>query len=170
MDFEAQLKCKTHSCEGVLTIPIKIVVRGDLAIIMKQCYKCKHKDNVTFPIAELDQWRSLIADLFNRCENCGMVISPEWKIVSAGNMHGTPLQKHHNFGLANPCFQCRRNGPKSVDTWLWSLLKEQPASSPKVPIAPPLNTTLFCRYCGSSLLPGALFCGECGAETDNRIV
>lgn len=166
MDYEAQLKCKTHSCAGVLTIPIKIVVRGDLAIMITQCYKCKHKDKVTFSIVELDQWLSLIRDLFNRCENCGMVIPHEWKMVSARNMRGFSLQRHSNLGLANPCLNCMRNGPKSLDSWLWSLLKDQPESPLKVPPAPPLNNNLFCRYCGSSLMPGALFCGECGSKTD----
>jgi len=166
MDYETQLKCRKVQCEGALTIPIKIVVKRDLAIILTRCYKCQTKYKIIFPTLERDHWLSLIGELFNRCEVCGMPLSHDWKMFSAGVSIGSSFQMHRSIGLANPCPHCRRNGPKSVDDWLWTLLKDQSESPPKVPLAPPSTTNLFCRYCGSSLMPGAAFCGNCGSKTN----
>lgn len=165
MDFEAQLKCKRPQCEGVLTIPIKMVVKRELAVILTRCYKCKNKYKVTFSMSDRNQWLPLIRDLFNRCENCGMVISHEWNIYSAGySLGGSSQLLHRNVGLANPCLNCRGNGPKSVDDWLWSLLNSQEAPLPKFSVPTPPTPTVFCRSCGAPLLPNSSFCGNCGAK------
>ena len=165
MDYEAQLRCKRVQCEGVLTIPLKIVVKRDLAVILTRCYKCRNKYKVIFPTLDKDQWVPLIRDLFNRCENCGMVIPHNWNIYSAGVTIGFSSQLlHRNLGLANPCPNCRSNGPKAIDDFIWSLIKPQDEPFGKFPVPPPPTNKLFCTSCGASLLPGAQFCGSCGAK------
>jgi hypothetical protein len=164
MDYETQLKCKRPQCEGVLTIPIKIVVRRDLAVILTRCYRCRTKYKVMLSTLNRDQWLPVIRDLFNRCENCGIIIPHEWTIYGAGFSLGSSSQLlHRNLRLANPCPNCGGNGPKAVDDWLWSFLKPQETPLPKFTVPPP-TSKLFCGNCGSSIVPGASFCTSCGAK------
>ena len=164
MDYEAQLKCKRPQCEGAVTIPIKIVLKRDLAVILTRCYRCRTKYKVMFSTLERDQWIPLIRDLFNRCENCGMVIPHDWNIYSAGVSLGSSSQLlHRNLALANPCQSCKGNGPKAVDEWIWSFLNPQEAPLPKFTV-PTSATKIFCGNCGSSIVPGALFCTNCGSK------
>jgi zinc-ribbon domain len=169
MDYQAQLKCKRPQCEGVLTIPIKILIRREAAFILTRCYKCRTKYKVIFSTLDRDQWIPLIHDLFNRCEVCGMVIQHEWNIYSASaslggiSRSGSSQPLHRNVGVVNPCPNCKRNSPKAIDDWLWSLFRSEAASSPKLTV-PPSATNLFCSNCGSALLPGIRFCTNCGSE------
>jgi DNA-directed RNA polymerase subunit N (RpoN/RPB10) len=165
MDYEAQLKCKRPQCEGVLTIPIKIVLKRDVAVILSRCYKCRTKYKVLFSMLEKEQWLSLLRDLFNRCEICGMVIPHDWNIYSASISPGfSSLLLHRNLGLANSCPNCKSNSPKAIDDFIWSLIKPHDEPTGKFPAPPPPTQKLFCTACGASLLPGSSFCSACGAK------
>lgn len=165
MDYEAKLKCKRAQCAGALTIPIRIMIKQESAIILTQCPKCRNKYRVMFPLPEQEHWLSLIEDLFNRCENCGMVIPYEWKKYQVSASRGYYLM-HSNIKVSNSCPNCKRNGPKSIDEYIWSLFKSKSKPPPKIPVAPATSTNIFCVYCGSALTPHALFCHECGSKTD----
>ena len=171
MDYEAQLKCRRAQCGGALTIPFQIVVKRDQAVIITRCFKCKTKYKALFPMLERDQWLPLIRDLFNRCENCGMVFPTEWKLFHVGSGISS-FQMYRNVGLANTCLSCQKNGPKSIDEYIWSLIKPPPKSPPKIPVAPPMHSPLFCgiycTYCGSAISPGASFCSNCGSIADKE--
>jgi len=164
MEYETQLKCKRPQCQGVLTIPIKIVVKRDLAVIVTRCYKCRNKYKVMFSTLDRDQWLSLIRDLFNRCEVCGTIIPHEWNMYSAAfSLGSSSLLMHRNIGLANTCPNCRANSPKVVDDWLWSFLRSQETPLPKFTV-PTSATKIFCGNCGNSIVPGAQFCTNCGSK------
>lgn len=164
MEYETQLKCKKPKCEGVLTIPIRIVIKRDIAVILTRCYKCKTKYKAMFSTLDRDQWISLIRDLFLRCENCGLVNPNEWHIISAGFSVGSSFKlMHRTLRLANPCPNCAGNGPKDIDDWLWSFIKPQEAPLPKLTI-PTSAPKIFCVNCGSPIAPGAQFCTNCGSK------
>ncbi len=166
MNYEEQLECKRPECTGTLTIPIKIVVKENLAAIISRCPKCRKKYKVNFHMQERQQWLALIRKLFLKCEVCGEPLSPNWHIIGSGHSAFTSQFGFDTiFRLGNPCYNCRKNDAKACSEFLWSDINPlPPPPPPKTQLSSPPINNLFCTQCGTSIKPGTRFCAACGSK------
>ncbi|MHA1267001.1 MAG: zinc-ribbon domain-containing protein [Candidatus Helarchaeota archaeon] len=184
MDFRDQFRCKRSTCEGKFAIPIKILLRGNVVVVLARCHLCRKKYKINLSASDRDQWIPFVRELFQLCEVCGQPLSPSWRPVGISFGMSLKLHDYRNIKLANPCLSCKRNGMKVINELIWSFMypteqsRQRFSSSPvAAPAASPISSkspseasshvakpARFCSQCGSAVEPDALFCANCGSQ------
>ncbi len=175
MSYEEKLRCIRTKCGGQLTIPIKLVTKGDVVIDVARCSNCRRSYKFLLPLSEKSLWLPLINLGFFSCDVCGTSNIDNWKY------QGHTVGASNRIKVVMRCKNCGHNRAKVATDDLWNDLKatlKKPAEPPppatfncphcnmevaeNTSICPNCNIEILCDKCGSPIRSNAKFCGSCG--------
>lgn len=183
MSYENKLNCKRKQCGNKLTVPIKLIVKGDRVIDVARCSSCHVSYRFVLPLKDKSQWISLMKPIFT-CDVCGTP-NENWQVIGGDYM----LYHADRLKIMIQCKKCGTRRAKVVSKMLWpdltAKIEEQPETPPppeqKCPncnetipadaeVCPSCNFEVVCSKCGAPILPGAKFCNQCGNPVEKMEV
>lgn len=175
--YEDKLSCKKKKCRakasGALTVPLKLITKGDKLLDIARCPICHDSYKVVLGMSDRDKWIPLIGKAFFTCDVCGTLNEDGWQVTGSDRLK-----------VITTCKSCRKKRAKVISRNLWddvvSQIKkpiEPPAPELKCPhceapitegqkVCPKCNTEILCDKCGSLIAPGAGFCSNCGDKVE----
>jgi hypothetical protein len=167
MSYTNKLICKRKKCQGQLTVPLKVIVKGDKVVDIARCPKCHESYKFVLPLRDKDVWLDMLGEPFFSCDVCG-TLNPKKILMTC----------------INP--KCRKRRAKVVSRAVWNELAsfakgEQPTTIPapelKCPhcgasitedtkFCPACKKEVICNKCGSPIIGGSSFCGSCGDKVE----
>jgi hypothetical protein len=180
MSYEKKLNCTRKQCGVKLTVPIKLVVKGDKLIDVARCPTCHLTYKFILPMKDKSQWISLMKQLFS-CDVCGTAIE-NWQVIGGDYM----LYHADRVKLIMLCPRCGTKRAKVVSRVLWPDLTAKVEEKPEIPpppetkkcpncnedipvdakVCPNCNREVVCSKCGTPILPRASFCNQCGSSVE----
>ncbi|HUX99439.1 MAG TPA: zinc ribbon domain-containing protein [Candidatus Deferrimicrobium sp.] len=182
MSYTNKLVCKRKKCQGQMTVPLKVIVKGDKVVDIARCPKCHESYKFILPLRDKDVWMEMLGEPFFECDVCGTANPKNWQV-----MGGDYAMRHaERLKILMTCGKCRKRRAKVVSRALWNELAgfakvEQPAEIPspemKCPhcnasitedtkFCPTCKKEIICNKCGAPIIGGSLFCGSCGDKVE----
>jgi hypothetical protein len=182
MSYLTRFNCIRTKCNDQLIVPIKLIVKGDNAVLVARCPACKRSYKYILPMAEKDEWLPILAPAFFMCDVCGTTNNTNWKYQdNMGHPYRSWSNRANRVRIVLTCQQCGKRRAKIASVQLWTNLQRPlervvetpPAPTLKCPhcdaeipedskICPSCKLELVCDKCGERILPSANFCRNCG--------
>lgn len=175
MSYVKKLNCTRKKCGDKLTVPLKLVVKGDKVIDVARCPTCHESYKFILPLKDKSQWIPLMKPLFS-CDVCGTAIE-NWQVIGGDYM----LYHAERLKIIMQCKKCGTRRAKIVSRVLWPDLTAKIEEKPEVPpppelkcpscneaipadakVCPNCNIEVICDKCGVPIMPGAKYCNMCG--------
>ena len=176
MSYQEKLSCKRKKCSMDLTVPMKLIVKGNSLIDVTRCPRCHETYKRILPMSDKKGWIRLVARPFFQCDVCGTANEDNYHVVG-GNYN---LWHANRLKTITVCRNCRKKRAKVVSRTLWPEIVGEIKGPAEIP-APELNCPhcdaaisegtktcptckkdLLCSTCGAPTAPQASFCSSCG--------
>lgn len=152
MSLLETLRCRRNSCEGEITIPLKIVTKYDSIHGIFRCPRCHQQYSFRFPKEKIKELTNLIRKSFFYCDVCGTDNSDDY--------NKEYISERNRRKIVFRCKKCDRTRHKIVPVQIWDELPKPLEKEPKKYLA----SELKCPNCDAGIMEWMKVCPYCNIE------